>query len=64
MTFLRNDVALSQLDSRVNVTISDTAAVLKLTDVMRNEGGAYSCRISNVVGSAMIALTTLSVHGK
>lgn len=50
-------------NSRVTVDTNETRSILILTELQRNEGGNYSCNVTNSQGSTIQKLTTVYILG-
>ena len=55
-----NGSLLNVTHPRISQTVSDTTSVLTLTDLTRDEGGNYSCVVTNTQGSDS-GMTTLLI---
>ena len=59
--FLRNHEVLSVSDSRINVDTTNISSTLTITNIRDDEGGNYSCRFNNSLGTTEIEVTTLTI---
>ena len=56
-----NGTLLNVADPRISQTVSDAASTLTLSGLTRDEGGNYSCVITNRLGSDSGRVTTLLI---
>ena len=67
--FLRDGMPLNDSDPRITVETMHTStnngiSTLTIADIRGEERGAYSCTLTNVVGTSSVDITDIVVYGK